>query len=143
MPTIQSDFIQSFNAIASDVHEIAKEKGWWDVQTAEEYLKSAERVNQGIWSENDIKTAYEQGQQNPPPNPAKKIALMHPNFPKHWKDCGNQGQPEFTKEEVKYADEIIRIMDKAKKDGLRVPEALIAKVSYNKTCEHKHGGKKF
>jgi hypothetical protein len=45
--------------------------------------------------------------------------------------------------EAEFADCIIRIMDFVPSMGLRVAEALIAKMEYNSKREYKHGGKQF
>lgn len=51
--------------------------------------------------------------------------------------------PEFTGVEAEMADVIIRIMDFGLARGHRIAEALEAKIEYNKTRAHKHGGKAF
>ena len=51
--------------------------------------------------------------------------------------------PEFTSEEAELADVIIRIMNLATSDGLRLAEAIVAKQDYNKARPFKHGGKAF
>lgn len=47
--TIQTDFIEAFNAIANNVHDTAKAKGWWDVQTAEEWIKKSTMLMEGLF----------------------------------------------------------------------------------------------
>ena len=47
--------------------------------------------------------------------------------------------PEFTSEEIEFADAIIRICDYACKFDLRLPEAIVAKMTYNKTRPAMHG----
>lgn len=47
--------------------------------------------------------------------------------------------PNFTSEEVELADALIRIFDYAGKFKLRLPEALLAKITYNKSRPFKHG----
>jgi NTP pyrophosphatase (non-canonical NTP hydrolase) len=51
--------------------------------------------------------------------------------------------PDFLGIEEELADVVIRIMDYAEKEHLRVAEAIIAKNEFNKNRGHKHGGKKF
>jgi len=47
--------------------------------------------------------------------------------------------PEFTSEEIELADALIRIGDYAEKFGLRLGEAVIAKMRYNEGREYLHG----
>lgn len=51
--------------------------------------------------------------------------------------------PGFTKAEEEMADTVIRIMDMAKMNDWRIPEAIIAKIEYNKARPYRHGGKLF
>lgn len=150
---IQSDFIQAFTAIANDVHQIAKEKGWWDVQTAEEWYKAIGKgeVYLALQGDDDreaaLKAAYEDGQQNPMPNKGEKIALMHSENSEALEGIRKPGPdkhcPQFSNEVIELADDIIRKMDYAEYYGLPLAEAIIAKAEFNKTRAHKHGGKKF
>ena len=47
--------------------------------------------------------------------------------------------PEFTNFEIELADVIVRIMDLSGGMGLRVAEALVAKMAYIRTRPYKHG----
>jgi NTP pyrophosphatase (non-canonical NTP hydrolase) len=51
--------------------------------------------------------------------------------------------PEFSGAEAELADTIIRCLDMGHQRGWRVPEAIIAKMAFNKTRSTMHGGKKF
>lgn len=51
--------------------------------------------------------------------------------------------PEFSGVEEELADCIIRIMDYGLAKGHRVAEALAAKIAFNRTRPHMHGGKRF
>ena len=51
--------------------------------------------------------------------------------------------PEFSAAEEEYADVIIRILDHAFARGWKIPQAILAKIAFNSTRPHKHGGKAF
>jgi NTP pyrophosphatase (non-canonical NTP hydrolase) len=107
-------FIDAYNELANEINEIACEKGWWD----------AER------------------------NDGEIICLMHSELSEALEGLrhGNPPDdhiPEYTSVEAEMADVLIRIADYGKARGLRIAEAAVAKIAYNKTRPHKHGGKAF
>jgi NTP pyrophosphatase (non-canonical NTP hydrolase) len=114
MTHAQMQFIKEFNAIADGVHATAIDKGWWE----------AERNNGEAMAliHSEVSEALE--------------ALRHDNPP-------DDKVPEFSGVEAELADVIIRIMDLSKARGWKVAEALIAKIAFNETRSHKHGGKQF
>ncbi len=109
-----TEFIESFNNIAEEVAYISKSRGW-TVNTSTE----------GI---------------------ASKIALMHSELSEALEalrhgDPPSDHIPSYSGMEEKFADVIIRIMHVSHVLGLKVPAALIEKLTYNSTKPHKHGGK--
>lgn len=106
--TIQTNFIEAFNAIANDVNQTAIDKGWWD----------EERNNGEIIAlmHSELSEGLE--------------ALR--------KNLQSNHIPDFKGIEEELADVIIRILDMAPARGWRIAEALIAKIEYNKTRPYKH-----
>lgn len=109
-----NDFTRAFDIIQLEVHSIAVEKGWWEQER----------------------------------NQAEMIALMHSELSEALEGMrhGNQPSdhiPAFSAVEEEMADVIIRIMDFAHGGGFNISEALLAKLAFNRTRPHKHGGKKF
>ena len=107
------EFIAAYNEIAAGVHATCVEKGFWPEDFAER-------------------------------NDGEAIALMHEELSEAlW--ALRHGNPldekvsGFTNLEVELADTIIRIMDYGKGRGLRVAEALVAKMQYNTERPYKHG----
>ena len=107
-------FQQAWTYLAEDVHNNAKDKGWWDTEKKipEELLLLHAEVSEAT-------EAMRKG--NPP----------------------DSHIPEFTGLEAELADVVIRIMDIAEGMNLRVSEAIVAKHEYNKGRSHRHGGKLF
>ena len=109
-----SKFTETFNTMADEINQIANDKGWW-----------VDERNEG-----------------------EIIALMHSELSEALEAIrlGNPLSdhiPDFFGVEEEYADVIIRIMDMAAAKGYRIAEALEAKVAFNRTRPHKHGGKLF
>jgi NTP pyrophosphatase (non-canonical NTP hydrolase) len=107
-------FTKAWNEKATEVHETAKAKGWWDVER----------------------------------NDGEIIALMHSELSEALEALRHGNPPDshipgFCGTEAELADVVIRIMDYGKGRGLRVAEAVEAKMAYNATRERKHGGKAF
>jgi NTP pyrophosphatase (non-canonical NTP hydrolase) len=107
-------FKEAFGLLQAAAFNTARDKGWWDKD----------------------------------PNHAEQIALMHSElsealeFLRH----GNPQSdhiPEFSGLEEELADVIIRIMSYAGKTGLKISEAVLAKMEFNAGRPHMHGGKEF
>lgn len=111
-----SFFIKVFDEIQAEVHETAKEKGWYDEKrnlgelialTHGELSEALEAIRKNTWEMSE------------------KI-------------------PDYTEFEEELADVIIRVMDMAEYYGsIDLVGAILAKIKYNKTRPHKHGGKNF
>lgn len=113
MKKTETDFIQSFNDYAAYIHDWARRKGFWDGDAR---------------------------------NDGEIIALMHSELSEALEavrrgDPPDDKIPQFSGYEAELADCVIRIMDTAAARGLRVGEAIVAKMAYNEGREYKHGKK--
>lgn len=107
----QAQLIQLWNIISADVYMTSKANGFWE-----------EGINR---------------------NRGEMIALMHSELSECLegirKNTMDDHIPEFSSEEAELADTMIRIMDYDAGFKLRVMEALLAKLLYNKSRPYKHG----
>lgn len=111
---MSSDFINTFNALASDVHANAVKHGFWDTPR-----NDGEMI---CLMHSELSEALE--------------GLRHGNPP-------SEHIPAFTAVEEEMADCIIRIMDYAQGGEHRVAEAVVAKMAFNSGRPRMHGGKRF
>ncbi len=74
-----------------------------------------------------------------------RLALVHSEISEASEAVRKPGPdehlPEFTSEEVEVADAIVRLLDYSEHCGLRIAEALLAKMEYNASRPYKHGKK--
>jgi NTP pyrophosphatase (non-canonical NTP hydrolase) len=108
--TITHRFVTEFNELATRHHAMMVDRGFW-----EEEHEDAVRLMLMV---TELAEACE--------------AIRHSNPP-------DDKIPEFSGLESELADVILRIMDMAQARGLRVAEALLAKITYNATRGYKHG----
>jgi len=144
----QELFIAGYNILASRVHSTASEKGWWDenkdVHEVVEYLDN-QRIIIDLQIPNRILEALDRlgGR-----NDAEMLCLMHSELSEALEGlrAGNPPDekiPEFSALETELADVLIRMMDFGKARELRIAEAVVAKMNFNKTRSYTHGNKAF
>jgi NTP pyrophosphatase (non-canonical NTP hydrolase) len=92
-------------------------------------------------------TAVEKGWWESPRSDGECIALMHSELSEALEalreDIMSDHIPEFKGVEEELADVLIRVFGFAGARGLNLGAALKAKMEFNRTRPHRHGGKKF
>lgn len=110
-------------------YENADNKGFWDDADGPDRLTKDERAAyRELWD-------------------CRQVLLMHSELSEateaYRKNLDSDHIPGFTGAEEEFADEVLRIMQFAEGRKLRLVEAIIAKMEFNRTRPKKHGGKKF
>ena len=151
MPTeniLQSPILaNAINILCEEDHANAKSKGWWDEPDACEHLRNI-ATNSVIddAASDALRSIADQMAQR---NLGEQIALMHSELSEGLEyERKNPGAPSdhipgFTGLEEEFADVLIRIFDTSAQRKLRLGDAVLAKMAFNATRPHKHGGKRF
>lgn len=119
---------EELNKFAEEVYENAVIKGFNDDDVGRSLAE-----NYGIWTANihgETSELWEAVRNGTLEQPCDKAPAMIA-----------RGFDPLTNEEEELADIIIRALDTARARGIDIGRAVMVKHLYNKTREHKHGGK--
>ena len=121
---------EDLNDLRDEVHELAREKGWWDGVSYQDAVKLIPEKIALIHSE--LSEALEAYRSIPAKTPVDECLLE--------RYLDSNGKPDgFV---VELADAIIRIMDLCGMLNLDIQSAVSVKHDYNATRPHRHGGKR-
>ena len=109
----------NINELKNEVHELAKEKGWYDnPEIEDQYI---ERMCNNLHDKvSELHTAWRENK-------------LHDN-------CDKPISLSCLEEEL--ADIIIRVLDNCGRLGVDIKTAVLIKHQYNKTRSYRHGGKR-
>lgn len=109
-------------------------------QTQIEFIRSLSILSEAAF---DNSRAHGFWPAHTPRNKGEMIALMHSELSEMLEGVRKPGPdahcPDYTSEEIEAADLMIRLMDYCAGHHLRLPEAVLRKMEFNATREHKHG----
>lgn len=141
MSEIATTFIAGFEAIADRVHANAVDKGFWENPYADEI----EAMQTCFNTEDEIVRAITAaligaGSRNKGEMMMLEVSEIAERLEAVRKnpDAPDEHCPEFTTEEIELADMFIRGMDYGKGHGLRLAEAILAKMEFNAGRPRKH-----
>lgn len=117
--------MKSLDDYVKEVHETAKEKGWWDNPRPD--------LECHMLMVSEIAEATEEVRNGNPPIHYKTIDA---------KKVGNPNGSKPDGEAIELADCVIRIMDYFGSKGWSLELAVDLKIAYNKTRPYRHGNKK-
>jgi hypothetical protein len=130
--------------LQTDIHNTAVRSGWWETpKWYADLLQTLEKGKVALPPE-----VAQQVAKAAKRNVGEAIALMHSELSEGLEAdrAGNPPDdkvPEFSGLEAELADTVIRILDLAAGNNLRVVHAIYAKAERNKTRSYKHGGKAY
>ena len=129
----EDNYVSLFNRTSREVYERAINKGWWDDR--KRLANAAERTGGHELQSFAVATIQ-----------SSLIALINSELSETLEAIRHRNPPddkipEFSGLEAELADTVIRIHDIAGAYDLRLGEAIEAKMAFNQTREHKHGGK--
>lgn len=135
---LYDDHISSvLQILAKECYKNAKDHGFWDDEDDLLSRLSTDKINEDNRREKRIIGLFN----------AEKIALEHSELSERLecirKDPERMDEhcPKFLNLEIEVADELIRALDFCGRRGLRIGEAVIAKMKYNKSRPYMHGKK--
>lgn len=129
------DIVAPWKALAKATHELAESKGWWDEDKLAARLENNFLHRDPRQASETIVTL----------KTFTALALIMSEISEGIEGlrvgAKSEKIPGFENIEEELADAVIRIMDLGHTRGWRVPEAILAKHSYNATRAYRHGNK--
>lgn len=137
-------FYDAMESLQKKHHAMMRERGFWDgdndnlptklMLLVSETAEWLELYRSGTLDEPCEKRVPKHGTDGVSDNDSQRVGIIDGKAP--------EGHRPITRQEEEAADIFLRLLDMCERWGIDLARVTLAKMQYNETREHRHGGKK-